>query len=138
MTDNLKPFLGENDKSGDRETSPEPDRLPPSEQPDPKQPDKWVAIHLPSDVVAAIQQRMDQSGQSQAQIILHMLQSALDVEHPPEAEAAIPKMTTPSPVHPAEPSPDWINVFETVKARLQHLESLIPKLEDLEGKSIAF
>ena len=80
-------------------------------------------IELPLAIAAAIAQRMQQSGQTQAQVILEALQLAL------------------SPTQP-DPEPDLDGVEQTelrsLKQRLADLEALVPRMVALEGKSIAF
>jgi hypothetical protein len=78
-------------------------------------PDQPIAIQLPLEIAEAIAQRMQQTGETQAQVILAALQFAL---HPSERAS-----------HPA---------LEEIKHRLAELESLIPKVAVLEGKLIAF
>ena len=80
-------------------------------------------IELPLAVAAAIAERMKQSGQTQAQVILEALQLALSPAQPdpqPELESA------------------ELRELRSLKQRLADLEALIPRMVALEGKSIAF
>jgi hypothetical protein len=73
-----------------------------------------VAIQLPLDIAEAIAQRMQQTGQTQTQVILEALRLALRQKE----AASLPA--------------------EEIKHRLAELEALIPKVAILEGKLIAF
>jgi hypothetical protein len=86
----------------------------------PTPPDRPVAVELPLDVATAIAQRMEQSGQTQAQVILEALQLVLNQAQP-------------------EPAPEPESAeLRSLKQRLADLEALIPRMVALEGKSIAF
>jgi hypothetical protein len=74
-----------------------------------------IDIKLPPEVAAAIVQRMEQSGQTQAQVILETLQAAF--------------------LRAANQTPDEL---QGLQQRMTELEKLIPRLAALEGKSIAF
>ncbi len=80
-------------------------------------PDRPVAVELPLAIAAAIAQRMEESGQTQAQVILEALQLLLSPDQMPSAEDA---------------------ELRSLKQRLVDLEALIPRMIALEGKSIAF
>ena len=82
--------------------------------------DRPVAVELPLAVAAAIAQRMERSGQTQAQVILEALQLLLSPQMPDQIES----------VEDTE--------LRSLKQRLAALEALIPRMVALEGKSIAF
>lgn len=86
-----------------------------------------VTLQLPPDVAMALQQRIQQSGQPQTEVIVSLLRSACGLA--------------------ATVSADRLEVVEAeqialelqaLRARLTDLEALIPRLESLEGKLIAF
>ncbi|HEY9643688.1 MAG TPA: hypothetical protein V6C57_24580, partial [Coleofasciculaceae cyanobacterium] len=79
--------------------------------------DPPVAINLPLDLAEAIAQRMQQTGQTQTQVILAALRLAFSQKEVASHSAA---------------------ALEDIKQRLAELESLIPKVTVLEGKLIAF
>lgn len=83
-----------------------------------------VTLQLPPDLVVALQQRIQQSGQSQAEVILALLRSACKLAATTDLEAVAPAPVTPD--------------LQSLRARLTQLETLIPRLEVLEGKLIAF
>lgn len=101
--------------------------------------EKPVTLELPVDVLAALDQRVYRSGQTPTQAVLEVLRSALGLSQ-----------TTSHPDHPdIFATHDSANATQTklialtkeieqLKIRLHHLEALIPKVEDLMGKSIAF
>jgi hypothetical protein len=89
----------------------------------PTLPDRPVAVELPLAIAAAIAQRMEESGQTQAQIILEALQLLL-------SPAQVLSPDQPQSAEDAE--------LRSLKQRLAHLETLIPRMTALEGKSIAF
>lgn len=100
-----------------------------------------VTVKLPVDVLAALGQHGYQSEQTQTQIILEVLRSALGLpaaeSHPSEAPALRPAPPTIETAATAA-SASLLAEVEQLKIRLRQLEALIPKLEDLQGKSIAF
>ncbi len=81
-----------------------------------------ITLKLPLEIANAIAQRMSQSGQTQAQVILEAL--ALNLKDMSQDEEAAS--------HPV------LEELEQLKRRLVELETLIPKVKMLEGKSIAF
>ncbi|MBD3883441.1 hypothetical protein IFO70_16865 [Phormidium tenue FACHB-886] len=83
-----------------------------------------IDVKLPPEVAAAIAQRMEQSGQTQAQVILEALQIALRQD--------------PSSLPPAQISVAQPDELQSLQQRVALLETLIPRLAVLEGKSIAF
>jgi hypothetical protein len=99
-----------------------PENTPVAEPSTSHQPDSAVTIKLPLELMNAIAQRMQQSGQTQAQIILEELQGAF----------------TRSPEPSVEESPHFSAELEQLKQRLAELESLFPKVAVLEGKLTAF
>ncbi len=74
-----------------------------------------LTLSLPADLAAAIEQQQQQSGKPSDQILLDLLRQALSSSHNPSASE-----------------------LEQLKHRLSLLEALIPRVEELEGKSIAF
>ncbi|NJO41767.1 MAG: hypothetical protein HC769_06900 [Cyanobacteria bacterium CRU_2_1] len=88
-----------------------------------------MTIELPPDVVAAIDQQTHQSGKTQTQVILEALQTALGLDQPTSAMEATTALSLP---------PEFIEELKRLSARVKELENLIPKVEALEGKSIAF
>jgi len=115
MTENFKSFpervsaLGSPESSGDSGPA--------------QCPESPVTLKLPLEIANAIAQRMSQSGQTQAQVILETL--ALNLKETGLKETA---------------QPDYLVLEELaqLKRRLTELETLIPKVVMLEGKSIAF
>lgn len=87
-------------------------------QPSPALPDQAVTLRLPGGLARAIQQRSQQWGKSPAEVILALLQSALDQSEP------------------AAPLPEGIKM-DAIQTRLAALEALIPRLVQLEGKWMA-
>lgn len=74
-----------------------------------------LTLALPADIAAAIEQQQQQSGKPSDQILLDLLRQALrSSDEPSNLE------------------------LEQLKHRLSLLEALIPRVEELEGKSIAF
>jgi hypothetical protein len=120
---------------------------PPSPSSEPTQPS--VSVELPIDIVNAIHQHICQSGQTPTQAILDVLRSAVSqstVHHSP-SEQPLPEQEPSEPQIPgagtlpgSSPLPpiDPITEIYRLSARLAQLEALIPKLADLQGKSIAF
>ncbi len=128
-------------------------------------PEASITVELPGDVIAAIQHCTQQSGQTETETILAVLRAALGLkatqaptlEQPAEQLAIDPSLPiaspdlTPSGLTPSNPalSPDpsldasspvaqWLQEFENLKNRLAALEHLLPKMEALEGKLLAF
>jgi hypothetical protein len=97
-----------------------------------EQPDRSVTVELPSDIATAIYQCSRQSGQTQAQVITEMLRSALRLDQNSEAEQ-IPDSDT-----RADMTTPLLEQVQHLTDRLIKLESLVPKLEALEGKLLAF
>jgi hypothetical protein len=85
-------------------------------------PDRPIAVELPLAIAAAIAQRIEESGQTQAQVILEALQLLLSPDQTQSADL--------QPTGDAE--------LQSLKQRLADLEALIPRMTALEGKSIAF
>lgn len=89
-------------------------------------PEKTVTVALPADLAAVLDQHMARLGQTAAQVILEALRSALSL--PSSAvEAHAPGLNS---AYPSEAAAR----FQALHARLAKLESLIPRLEVLEGK----
>lgn len=111
------------------------------------QPEETVTVDLPVDILAALDQQGHRSGQTQTQVILEVLRSALGLD-----QATFSQLQTgmqmggqtgvPAPNGSAQAQPDpsvsLMAEVERLKLRLRQLEALIPKVEDLAGKSIAF
>ena len=91
--------------------------------------DRPVAVELPLAVAAAIAQRMEESGQTQAQVILEALQLLLSPD-----QALSPNQV----LRPDQPQSVEDAELRSLKQRLAALEDLIPRMTALEGKSIAF
>ncbi|MBF2074893.1 MAG: hypothetical protein IGS50_14185 [Synechococcales cyanobacterium C42_A2020_086] len=79
-----------------------------------------ITLHLSPDLAAALHRYSQQSGQSPAAAITGLLRSALQL--------------TPSTSVP----PALIEEVQRLQDRLSQLEELIPKVEALEGKWLAF
>lgn len=121
-------------------------------------------VELPVDILVALSQQVHQSGQTQAQVILAALRSALKVEPVPPpfapttpqrnpeqiellpgshaldstvSDRTISDPTTSDPTATPLTAP-LLAEIEQLKLRLRQLEALIPKVNDLMGKSIAF
>lgn len=84
-----------------------------------------LILSLPPELVAAIEQQMRQSGQTQTQVVLQALRLGLHFEPIPTAK-------------PPTESIDLQQELAKLKGRLAELEFLVPKVEALEGKLIAF
>lgn len=90
-----------------------------------------LTLQLPPDLALALQRRCQQLGQTQAEVILALLRSAMQLPSAPawqtvdQSELAANQLATQQEVH-------------SLKARLSQLEELIPRLEALEGKWVAF
>lgn len=148
MTDNLKSMpTGENEPI---------DRSPTEAPAEPSQPpEARVTLELPVDVIAAINQRLGQAGQTQTEVILEVLRSAL-AGNPQPSDGSKPPDLQPSDLQPSDLQPpdrnlnqtgspiaettvvDPIQELQALKRRLIQLEQLIPKMEELEGKLQAF
>lgn len=88
-----------------------------------------VTLKLPPDLAQILLQRSGQVGQSQAEVIVSLLRAALG------------QTSTASPLGAATSTSEYLSTqqeLHLLKARLGHLESLIPRLELLEGKWLAF
>lgn len=104
-----------------------------------------VTVKLPVDVLTALGQHGYQSEQTQTQIILEVLRSALGLESTTDSHLTnLPAPKAPAS-HLAQPTVETAKAahvlmaeVEQLKIRLRQLEALIPKVEDLEGKLIAF
>ena len=94
-------------------------------------PQQTVTLQLPQELMQAIDQRMQQSGQTQMQIILEVLQGGLAQAPYTPLEASDSSLQTVEASQTAEE-------FEQLKQRVAILEALLPRMEVLEGKSIAF
>jgi hypothetical protein len=82
-----------------------------------------VTLNLPANLARLIQTRSQQLGQSDAEVILTLLQSALCTANPDNAEqTTAPDATT----------------LKSLQTRLTALEAMIPRLVQLEGKWMAF
>ncbi len=108
--------------------------LQPTDQaghPNLEQPDRSavVTLNLPSDLALAIEEQRQQSGQPTIEVIVNLLRSALKLPDTPRGSAQtaceMAKTSTPEGL-------------EAILERLAQVEALIPRLETLEGKSIAF
>jgi hypothetical protein len=75
-----------------------------------------MTLALPPDLAAAIEQQHQHSGKPQEEILIDLLRQALSVS----------------------PTNSVNQELEELKQRLSLLEALIPRVENLEGKSIAF
>ncbi|GAB4380290.1 MAG: hypothetical protein Kow00121_36230 [Elainellaceae cyanobacterium] len=97
-----------------------------------------VTIELPTTIVSAIQQQGQQSGRSQMEVILEVLQAAF--KGAPEIAPPLPPPVVPATPEAAQHSSvaDLQAEINHLKMRLAQLEPLISKVEQLEGKSIAF
>jgi hypothetical protein len=101
-----------------------------------------VTVELPLDVLAALNQQRHQSGQTQMQVILNALRSALGLTATPPNSHSISHHSISQPLSasdaPALELATLIAEIEQLKARLSQLETVAQRVEDLEGKSIAF
>lgn len=107
--------------------------------------DALVTVELPMDVVAALSQLSHELGQTQNQVILEALRSTLGIGNPPPEPALSDQTqrTQQTATSPSTPPPtlDLAHLqteLERFNARLSQLETIIPKVAELEGKSIAF
>jgi hypothetical protein len=100
MTENSEQFLAES-HNGDRTEA--------------------ILLELPPGLARLLHQHRSQAGQSLAEAILAILQSAL---------------AQPAGTDSLNPQSD--SAIRLLEARLRDLESLLPRLERLEGKWIAF
>lgn len=80
-----------------------------------------VNLKLPLDILEAISQRAQQSGQSQTEVLITALRSGLSLNQIP---AAVSQAVT-------------SEAFEELSARLNALEPLVERVGVLEGKLIA-
>lgn len=124
---------------------PEPERLESSasEPVSDSAPEATVTVELPVDILTALDRQGQRSGQSQTQMILEVLRSALGLEPAVLSQLHAPAIGGEQAAHPADDSANpsvtpQIPEVEHLKLRLRQLEALIPKVEDLAGKSIAF
>lgn len=107
------------------------------------QPEETVTVDLPVDILAALEQQGHRSGQTQTQVILEVLRSALGLDQATfsqlqaEIQTGVPAPNGSTQAQP-DPSVCLMAEVERLKLRLRQLEALIPKVEDLAGKSIAF
>ncbi|MBF2048257.1 MAG: hypothetical protein EDM05_66815 [Leptolyngbya sp. IPPAS B-1204] len=95
-------------------------------------PEHIVVLQLPADIAMALQQRCQQLGQTKAEVILTLLQSAISLF--PTADQQTGNQSNTSQASQLATQQD----VQLLKARLSQLEEMIPRLEALEGKSIAF
>lgn len=87
------------------------------------QSEQIITLKLPADLTQLLQQRSQQSGKSQTEVILAILQSGLC-----SADAnQFSELLQPA----SEPSRE---IVEAMQTRLTALEALIPRLVQLEGK----
>lgn len=86
-------------------------------------PEQLVMLELPPELATALQHYSQQLGQTQAEAISALLQSA----------SGLASVSTPVSTSTAEQQ-KW----QSIETRLTQLEALIPRLEILEGKSSAF
>jgi len=117
--------------------------------------EKTVTLELPVDVIAALDQYIDRSGRSQTQSILDALRSALGLDQALDqitsasdnaessaADTEDSKTSIPETVISETATQITLDALiaeiECLKRRVHLLEPLIPKVEDLVGKSIAF
>lgn len=150
MSDNLE-FLPEEPRNSLELFAAEP----PSGLDRDSDPEETVTVELPVDVLAALDQYGHRSGRTQTQSILDALRSALGLVQTPD-------QTSPASIHPERSATDGNDseteipqtaiseaatqdTLDTLRAEIEHLkhrlhllEPLIPKVEDLVGKSIAF
>lgn len=156
MTDKV-----ESDKAESAQREPNPEEQASSSELHSESQDALVTVELPIDVVAALSQLSHELGQTQNQVILEALRSTLGIggigAKPPEPASEPIHQTSPrsisspsssfassSPTSPPLPEVTPLQVahlqteLERLNARLTQLETLIPKVAELEGKSIAF
>jgi hypothetical protein len=88
-----------------------------------------VTLNLPPALAQLLQQHSGQVGQTQAEAIVSLLESAL---------GSMPVSVPQSSLSLESEHQSTAQELEMLKARLSQLESFIPRLEVLEGKSIAF
>jgi hypothetical protein len=86
-----------------------------------------VLLKLPPELARTLHQHSSQVGQSLANTILAILRSALELS----ASASEDNPLQPSPLQPSQP-------VRSIEERLNHLEAMLPRLETLEGKWMAF
>lgn len=84
-----------------------------------------IALKLPADLKEKLQHYSQRSGKTQVEIILAVLKSAF------------------AGIAPEAPSADAVSLqmqqeLRSLKVRLSELEALMPRLEKLEGKWMAF
>jgi hypothetical protein len=142
------------DKQGmlSEEINPEDNSTPPK----PSKP--LTTVELPSELVDAIHQHC-RPGETPTQAILEVLQSVLWQQQRADSVASSPPIASSSPsvstdsasisdliTHPLPPDhpppqdlpPNLTTALDRLTHRLTQLEALIPRMADLEGKSIAF
>lgn len=95
-----------------------------------------VTLHLPADLTEMVQQHSQQVGQSPTEAILTLLRSALQLPLAGSGDSPAPS----SPTYPTDPAAPAVSpaILRAIQSRLTQLEALLPRLEKLEGKSIAF
>jgi hypothetical protein len=103
-------------------------------------PEEVVTVELPVDVLAALDQQRCQSGQTQTQVILDVLRSALGLSPAPTDSAHASQSAIPASNSDATAlqSAQLMAEIEDLKTRLSQLETVMQRVEVLEGKSIAF
>jgi hypothetical protein len=86
--------------------------------------DSVLTLKLPADLTKKLHQYSQQSGKTQAEIILAILKSAFSGMAPEvSADRSMEKIQ---------------QELQSLKLRLNELEALTPRLGELEGKSLAF
>lgn len=132
MTDNLESLpTGENDPTDRHPTGAQVEQS--------QQQEEQITLDLPVDVIVAINQRLRQAGQTQSEVILEVLRSALAVD-PDRSAVRKPVDRDSGQTHfpTIEATFQPIQELQALKLRLRQLEQLIPKVEELEGKLQAF
>lgn len=145
MSDNLE-FLPQ--------PEPQPENsleLPFTQQPAPLEQEETVTLELPVDILAALEQHVYQSGQTQTQAVLEVLRTALGLSQTTNSqvspqdrpEISATNELTANSANATQTTTQTTLIaltkeVEQLKNRLHHLEALIPQVENLMGKSIAF
>ncbi|WAL60431.1 hypothetical protein [Thermocoleostomius sinensis] len=117
--------------------SPHPDP-PAADPPTLTSSEGMVTVALPVDILAALTQHEEQSGQTPTQVILAALRSALGLSSPPSQSVAVSEPPLSTFDTSELPSATLLAEIESLKARLCQLETVMQRVEALEGKSIAF